>query len=77
MGRSIQRNSKSIDSLVRLAIRRPRTALIIAFIAIVVLIVLSQSWRFTKKPPPVIGDGKPATILLCSWNVEIIWRKAS
>ena len=70
MARPTQRNTKAIESLIRLAIRHPRTALIVAAITIVVLIVLSQSWRFTKKPPPVTGDGKPATVLLCAWNVE-------
>lgn len=60
------------EQAVRLALRHPGFAL--AAIALVVLIAVGYFvWTSLPKhspPPPLAGDGNPATVLLCAWNVE-------
>jgi endonuclease/exonuclease/phosphatase family metal-dependent hydrolase len=56
----------------RLARRHPReTLLLLVALGIVIVGFIAWSrWFKPKEVPPVIGDGKPATVLFCSWNVE-------
>jgi endonuclease/exonuclease/phosphatase family metal-dependent hydrolase len=65
-------NRQLQDAATRLARRHPREALLLLLALGVVIIgfVIWSKWFKLKELPPVIGDGKPATVLLCSWNVE-------
>jgi endonuclease/exonuclease/phosphatase family metal-dependent hydrolase len=60
------------ESAVRLASRYPRLAVLVVVVAVVAVVgFLAISRAFHKKsPPPVVGDGRPGTVLFCSWNVE-------
>jgi endonuclease/exonuclease/phosphatase family metal-dependent hydrolase len=38
---------------------------------VAVALVIYSIWRnWPERPPPIAGDGRPATFLFCSWNVE-------
>jgi endonuclease/exonuclease/phosphatase family metal-dependent hydrolase len=60
------------DQAVRLALRHPGFAL--AAIGLVVLVAVGYFvWTNLPKrqaPPPLAGDGNPATVLFAAWNVE-------
>lgn len=65
-------NRQLQDAAARLARRHPREALLllVALGVVIVGFVIWSKWFKPKELPPVIGDGKPANVLLCSWNVE-------
>lgn len=69
-GRHLNRQLR--DQAVRFALRNPKVVLVLlgvaALIALGYFVWTSLPRRTT--PPPVTGDGQPATILLCAWNVE-------
>jgi endonuclease/exonuclease/phosphatase family metal-dependent hydrolase len=57
---------------VRLALRHPGFALAVIGLVIVVAVGYFVWTNLPKRqtPPSLAGDGKPATVLFCAWNVE-------
>ena len=65
-------NRQLQDQAFRLAVRNPKVALVLLGIAAVIFLgyVVWTNLPKRSSPPPIAGDGNPATFLLCSWNVE-------
>lgn len=66
-------NRQLQDAATRLARRHPREALLLLLalgVVIVGFVIWSKWFKPKEGPPPVTGDGKPATVVLCSWNAE-------
>lgn len=65
-------NRQLQDQAFRFARRNPQLTLVLFAIATVVLIAYLVWINLPKRtsPPPLAGDGQPATFLVCSWNVE-------
>ena len=65
-------NRQMQDAAIRLARRYPRPALVVLVLVGLVALgyYLWSNWPKRQAPPPVAGDGRPATFLFCSWNVE-------
>src|SRR5262245_6837435 len=65
-------NRQLQDQAIRFALRNPKVAVVL--IAVVAVVALGYyvwtHWPQRTPPPPVAGDGKAATFLLCAWNVE-------
>ena len=70
MSRRVEREFRNAAG--RLARRHPREALLLfaAFLIVVAGFIIWSEWFKPNGPPPIIGDGKPATVMLASWNVE-------
>lgn len=69
-GRRINRQLQ--DQAFRLAARNPKVTLVLLGLAALVALVhfVWTSLPERQTPPPLAGDGAPATFLFCSWNVE-------
>lgn len=65
-------NRQLQDQAVRLAIRNPKVTLVLLAIAVVVVTgyLIWTNLPKNTAPPPVTGDGKPARLVFCAWNVE-------
>src|SRR5258708_30410318 len=65
-------NRQLRDQAINLAVRNPKITLILLGIAALVAIAYFVWTKYPKhqSPPPLAGDGKPATIFFCAWNVE-------
>jgi endonuclease/exonuclease/phosphatase family metal-dependent hydrolase len=70
VGRNFNRQVQ--DQAIRFAGRNPMIALGVIAVLVVVVVGYYVWTTFPKHrtPPPVVGDGKAATVLFCSWNVE-------
>jgi endonuclease/exonuclease/phosphatase family metal-dependent hydrolase len=60
------------QSFVQLIARYPKQFLILLAVGTVVAIgfVVWSATSKRERPIPIVGNGKPATVLLCAWNVE-------
>jgi endonuclease/exonuclease/phosphatase family metal-dependent hydrolase len=69
-GRNLNRQLQ--DQAIRFAVRNPKIVLVLLGLAVLVALGYFVWINLPKRssPPPVAGDGKPATVLFCTWNVE-------